>query len=485
VRNVEDVIVEDVIDRAVARHYSRTTERIETMHSMKVLYWGVAIAAAACAVDTNGTESTANTSAAVSLNAVTRESFDNQGRQGNGASMTPSISPNQRFVVFQSTATTWTNGVNTNGLSQIYLKDRQVGSITLISQAGGVGGNGDSFTPSVSDDGSVAFLTNATNLGSTAPVAKVLVRKSSGVIIEADVTPTGGAPNGGANNPQIAGNGSAVIFQSNASNLVANDTNGTTDVFVASLGTTPPTVTRISNTEAGTQTNGPSFEPTIDYVGRFTAFASNASNIAFNQPAGILQVWSVDLQTNAVRPVSFTTTGQGGAFGDGNSDLPQISGDGNTVSFRSFATVFGGANPHGTLGDIFAVSQLGIAHQPVRVSISSSGDPNNGPCFQSAISFSGTAVAFASSSTNLASNATDGRTHVFVRDRTAGNTIVADKATNGLAGNGGTVVISTLKFSGSPSVPSFSFLVFDSNASNLVFGDTNGVTDVFSASLSP
>jgi hypothetical protein len=44
---------------------------------------------------------------------------------------------------------------------------------------------------------------------------------------------------------------------------------------------------------------------------------------------------------------------------------------------------------------------------------------------------------------------------------------------------------SELRFSGNPSVPGFSFLVFDSFASNLVFGDTNGFSDIFSASLSP
>jgi hypothetical protein len=447
------------------------------------------VGAAGCAVDAAAApERTEQSSAAASLNSVTRESFDNQGRQGDAASETPWISPNQRYVVFQSRSSVWATGVPTNGFFNVYLKDRQVGNITLVSQAAGAAGNGDSIEATVADDGTVAFLTNATNLapGATAAVAKVLVRKPSGALVEADVTPSGGEPNGGANNPQIAGNGSAVVFQSNASNLVAGDTNGATDAFVAALGTTQPAVTRISLAEGGGQTNGPSFEPTIDYAGRFTAWASDASNIAFNQPAGIRQVFSTDLQTVSVRPVSFTSTGQGGAFGDGNSDLPQISGDGNTVSFRSFATFFvGGANPHGSLGDIFAVTQGHSVHQPARVSVSSSGDPNNGPCFQSAVSYGGTAFAFASTSTNLASNATDGLTHVFVRDTNAGNTIVADQATSGVAGNGGTVVVSTLKFSGNPSNPSFSYLAFDSNASNLVFGDTNGATDVFTVSLSP
>ena len=70
-----------------------------------------------------------------------------------------------------------------------------------------------------------------------------------------------------------------------------------------------------------------------------------------------------------------------------------------------------------------------------------------------------------------------------MHSRTTGATIRADKGVSGPA-EGSALINSTLRFSGSPAVPSPSFLVFDSTSDNLVWGDTNGVADVFSASLS-
>jgi hypothetical protein len=435
------------------------------------------------------TEQTARAGEALSLNAVTRESFDNQGRQGNGPSQMPWISPNQRYVVFESTATVWANGVNTQGFFNIYLKDRQIGSITLITRVNGVAGNDNSFDATVADNGTVAFLSNATNLapGATATVAKVFVRTTNGVISQVDVTPSGGEPNGGANLPAISGDGSAVIFQSNASNLVASDTNGATDVFVASLSTTPPTITRVSNTQAGGQTNGASFGGTINYDGSVVAFASDASNILFNDGNNATDVFAVQLKNNILFPISFATTGLGGSVGNATSDTPQISGDGKTVSFRSLATNFAGPNPNGNgISDIF-VNPVGSGRDPIRVSVSSTGAFSNSSSFQSAISFDGSAVAFVSTGNNLAPLANNGvPAHVFARVLSEGQTILVDQF-NGVAGsgNGSALIDSSLKFSGSPSVPSASFLVFDSNANNLVSNDTNAATDVFSASVSP
>src|SRR3954452_4041991 len=90
-----------------------------------------------CVAESGGDGAVSATGAAVALNAVTRESFDNLGRQGNGASNAPYISGNQRFVAFQSDANVWAPGVDTNGTTDIYLKDRQTGSVTLVSQSNG------------------------------------------------------------------------------------------------------------------------------------------------------------------------------------------------------------------------------------------------------------------------------------------------------------------------------------------------------------
>jgi Tol biopolymer transport system component len=364
-------------------------------------------------------------------------------------------------------------------LSDIYLKDRQTGSVTLVSAANGVVGNGGSFDPSVSDDGTVAFVSDATNLaaGATGSFAKILVWSPSGAIARVDVALSGEA-DGPSTHAQISGDGTTVVFQSDASNLVPEDTNRATDVFVAKA----CTVTRVSLTQAGVQTNGRSYEATVDYDGGVVAFASDASDILFNDGNQATDVFAVDLQTNDVIPISFATTGFGGSVGSAASSEPSLSGDGRTVAFRSFATNFAGhANGLATI----YVNPIRSGRSPTPVSVATSGAPADGASYQSAISYDGSVVAFTSIATNLGSGNSDGAAGVFVHDGTTGETIRVDVGVSGLPADGSALINSSLQFSGSPSVPSPSFLVFDSIADNLVYGDTNGVADVFSASLSP
>jgi hypothetical protein len=451
-----------------------------------VVVFNVALALAfvsGCAVNTSNEESVGQSSAALSQNSITRESFDNLGRQGNGDSTTPFISGNQQFVVFQSEGNAWAPTVDTNRTTDVYLKDRNTGAITLESALNGVVGNAGSLNPSVSDSGKVAFVSNATNLapGATGPSAAILVN-NHGAISRADVA-LSGAPNGPSTRPQISGDGNWVVFQSDASNLVAADTNGATDVFVRNLNTNQ--VVRASVTGASTEANGASFDASISYDGRFVAFTSNATNLDFRDFNGVSDVFVRDLQANITFTASFSTTGQGGAVGNGASSQAQISGDGQHVAFRSFSTNWDATDTNG-LADIYVKDLLvGPANFPIRVSLANSGAQANGPSFQSAISFSGNAVAFVSTASNLIASDTNGFADVFVRERSTNQTIRADQLSGAGEPNGSALINSTLKFSGNPSNPSFSFLVFDSNASNLTFGDTNGFADVFSASLSP
>lgn len=92
-----------------------------------------------------------------------RVSVNSAGLQGNGASAEPSISANGRFVAFASTATNLGESSDTNGLKDVFLRDRMSGTTRSRVQ-----GNGDSGAPSVSGDGrSLAFTTNASNLGTS------------------------------------------------------------------------------------------------------------------------------------------------------------------------------------------------------------------------------------------------------------------------------------------------------------------------------
>jgi hypothetical protein len=443
------------------------------------LVWTTITVVAAAGCSAGADESLAATGSAVTLNTITRESLDNQGRQGNGASTTPFISSNGRYVAFQSNANVWAPTVDTNGTTDIYLKDRQTGAITLVSQANGVVGNGASFNPSVSDTGRVAFATDATNLApnATGPFTAILVRDTDGTMFRIDVN-QGQVPNGASTKPQISGDGFSVIFQSDASNLVADDTNGATDVFVGGPGATG--VSRVSHPTFSSQANGPSFDGSISYDGIRVAFASDAPNLGGNN--GVTHVYGQDRRGNGTTVLMSFTSTPTFTLGNGASTMPQISSDGFWISFRSLATNLVPNDTNG-VADIF-LGALGSGVGPTRVSVSSSGAQANGTSFQSTVATNGKAVAFVSAATNLIASDNNGFPDVFVHDQTTGQTIRMQRDAS-TQPDGSPLVNSSMRFSGSPSSPPFSFLAFDSQATNLVFGDTNQVADVFTASLSP
>ena len=108
----------------------------------------------------------------------------------------------------------------------------------------------------------------------------------------------------------------------------------------------------------------------------------------------------------------------------------------------------------------------------VRVSVSSSGAQANGASWGAIISGDGRFVAFNSVATNLGVSAdTNRRMDVFEHDLVSGRTVRVSRATSGAQANGRSVVdaIST----------DGRFVLFASDATNLVPGDTNGRTDVF------
>jgi hypothetical protein len=93
----------------------------------------------------------------------------------------------------------------------------------------------------------------------------------------------------------ISADGRFVAFNSVATNLVANDTNGWLDVFLrdACLGVPTgctPSTTRVSVANDGTQSNGPSARPSISADGRYVSFLTGATNLVpgVNNAAAIL-----------------------------------------------------------------------------------------------------------------------------------------------------------------------------------------------------
>ena len=206
-------------------------------------------------------------------------SVNNAGAKGNGSSIRPDISTNGRFVVFSSSADNLVPGPQS--FHQVFLRDRLLGKTERVSQdAAGNEGDGTSLLPVVSANGRfVAFQTNAANLiGDGSHESHILVRdRRTGRFERASADSAGNAADQLSEQPDITPDGRFVTFFSLATNLVAGDTNNRRDIFVRDRQT--GTVTRVSVSTDGEEGNSESMWPKISDDGLVTAFQSNAFNL--------------------------------------------------------------------------------------------------------------------------------------------------------------------------------------------------------------
>lgn len=269
----------------------------------------------------------------------------------------------------------------------------------------------------------------------------------------------------------ISQNGLLVAFESAASNLVVNDTNGRKDIFVRNRSAS--WTTRVSVNNSGFQANGDSYNARINAKdGRYVVFVSAASNLVPNDTNGKPDIFRRDRVNLTTTLVSIDLNG---GPANGASDAPQISGDGRFIAFASTASdLAGNGNSPFSFNHIFIRDmQTGTTEE---VSISTNGSPANNACGSPTLSNDGRYIAFTSDANNL-SLPPDGTfdtnlvRDVFVRDRTLHKTTRASIASDGTQSNGASVLP---RMSGTGR-----YIAFTSSATNLVAGDTNAVDDVF------
>ncbi len=284
-----------------------------------------------------------------------RISVSSNHLQGSDGSYHPSISADGRFIVYASHAVNLVSG-DYNGESDIFLYDRMTQQTTLISVSeSGVQGNGGSFYPVISADGTmVAFESDASNLvtGDTNGCRDVFLHQiDSGATIRVSVDSNGLQGNQESTHAAISADGSRVAFDSDASNLVTDDTNGKSDVFLweASGGTTR----RVSVNGAGDQANGWSYHPALSANGSVIAFESDASNLAAGDSNHATDIFLYHLADGSVSLISVAANNDP-AFGWSTGAALSINGA--VIAFESDA-----ANlvPNDTNGDqdIFVVDQ--------------------------------------------------------------------------------------------------------------------------------
>ena len=379
----------------------------------------VHVRAAAAAAAAAGAFLLAATAPATTWAAGTTErvSVGPGGVQGDTGAVEPSISADGRFVAFGSWSTNLVPG-DTNGWFDIFVRDRRAATTERVSvSTGGVQGDFMSVTAAISADGRF------------------------------------------------------VAFGSGAGNLVAGDTNGRYDAFVRDRlsGTTE----RVSVSSAGVQGDGNSAsgggfsEVAISAGGRFVAFASDAANLLAGDTNGLLDVFVRDRRTGRTGRAS---VGAAGVQGNSASYSPAISADGRFVAFTSDAANLVAGDINGQ-ADVFVRDRL--AGRTERVSVGAAGLQGDGRSRNPAISADGRYVAFVSEADDLVPGDSNAAQDVFVRDRLAGTTARVSVSTAGSQG-------SSRGGSGAPSLsPGGRFVAFQSLATNLVPGDTNGKSDVF------
>lgn len=275
---------------------------------------------------------------------------------GNGASLEPSLSADGRFVAFQSVARDLVTG-DTNNTTDVFVYDRQTRGVSRVSvSSAGVQGNDASYSATISADGRyVAFRSAATNLvpGDTNLVDDIFVHdRQTGETTRVSLDSAGQQSNGPAITPAISGDGRYVVFQSTATNLVAGDTNGVGDVFVRDRQT--GVTTRVSLGSAGVQANAVSIDPAISVDGEWIAFGSNATNLVAGDTNLAPDVFVVRRSNGAIERVSVSSANQAG---NGASARPALSGDGRWVAFQSDADNLVNGDLNGTT-DVFVRDRL-------------------------------------------------------------------------------------------------------------------------------
>jgi len=446
--------------------------------------------------------------------ATARVSVADTGVQGNGHSISPSISADGRYVAYTSGASNLVPGdTNTcfpypqrGSCPDIFVRDLQARTTTRVSvNVLGQEANDFSDQPTLSADGRyVAFSSWASNLvpGDTnicdlsignpfASCGDVFVHdRETGDVVRVSVASDGTQGNGSSGQPALSADGRFVAFSSAASSLVPGDTNGAEDIFVHDRDADEDGIfdepgqiatSRVSVSSAGGQANGWNLYPDLSADGRYVVFQSDATNLVPGDTNLVYDIFVHDRVTSRTRRVSVSREGTQG--NDYSLGPPTISADGRYVALRSAATnLVPEPDLNGYYYDVFVhdrdADEDGIFDESgaidiTRVSESSEGIQANSFAFLSVISDDGRAVMFWSEASNLVPDDTNGVADIFLHHRITGRTIRLRVASDGTQANDQSLYYGAgLSADGRRSV-------FYSLASNLVPGDSNDATDVF------
>jgi len=459
-------------------------------------------------------------------------SVNPDGVAGNGASRSAAMTPDGRYVVFVSAASDLVPN-DTNRIPDVFARDLQTHTTALVSVGARATANyplGSSEAPQITPDGRyVAFQSTATNLVSAAPKGgDVYVRdllagstiwasagarsllvaayhtsnaiccshriSADGQYVAYEAIPNVGTLTNGLVLRCNLSNGSTDLVDTNATAVISAFENwqgldmtseGKRIAYVADVGSPPGATTCVRLWDANTgnatlvsgdlSNNVPAYSicdgPTFDPTGQLLAFVSSATSLSTNSLIGGIHLYLRDLSAGTITLLNADTNGVGSPIS--SAALPRFGANGALVGFDAADANFV-PDDRNRETDVFVrvratgATELVSAHDPALACATPNGSSTLAP---GSISRDGRLIAFSSEADDLVANDTNHCRDVFVRDLETGTTLLVSIATNGFSGD----AVST-----DPSISSDGrWVAFASSAANLVANDTNNARDIF------
>ena len=337
------------------------------------------------------------------------------------------------------------------------------GQTTRVSvTSAGVAANSTVSSGVLSADGRyVVFATAASTLGTGLHVYRH--DQSTHTTEQVDITPTGTSSTGPSFQPTVSADGRYVAFTSQATDLVATDTNLVQDVFVRDMTKQMDSTSLVSASASGVAgdrlsgLNGLPGAHGISDDGQYVVFLSTATNLIGDTVNLFVQVYVKDTTTGAV--VRASVTNDPAALANGNATTPVISGNGHAVAFVAGAPNLGAATSQVYVRDL--VSGVTTLETPGAGALAST---------VPALSIDGRYLAFVTQAHLDVADADNGNPDVFLRDRVANTTVLVSHSLNSSSG------VPT----GAPSISNDGrWVAFQSLDDMLVSEDLGGLTDVF------
>ncbi|MDJ0954612.1 MAG: S-layer homology domain-containing protein [Acidimicrobiia bacterium] len=388
-------------------------------------------------------------------------------------SYSPAISADGRYVAFHSAAPNLVPG-DGNGRYDVFVHDRITAHTVRVSiSSTGAEGNASSVEPAISGDGRyVVFVSDASNLvpDDTNSARDVFVHdRETAETHRVSVGFAGAEGDGSSERPAISADGRHISFDSVASNLVLGDFNRTSDAFVHDR--IDHETVRVSVASDGTEGNNQSSHTAISADGCHVAFQSEASNLVPGDGNSGLYAFDIFVRDCDTQETVRVSVASDGTEGDDTSEQPAISADGTVVAFQSGASNLVAGDTKWTM-DVCVHDRT--TQTTTQMSVASDGTPANRWAESASITGDGRYVAFATF-ISLDPADSNGDYDIYVHDRDTGLTRWISMATGGFQGD-------------NPSYdPALSadgrHAAFGSKASNLVLGDIGWDADIFATSL--